>query len=203
MTKVPSPETEPVSIGDRVKRLRKQQGLTLVRLGELSGVSRAALSKIERGEISPTYATVRKIGIGLNVTVANLISEDTRQSEVDFEVVRSDERTPFGAGDNDYKLLAGSAAGQSIRCFTSQVRTPYSTEPADLHVHNTQDIVLVLQGTIVCHLEGHEPIELNEGDSLFYKARIPHNFTRAREAGEQTCAEAKLPTALWISTNIN
>ncbi len=203
MTELPSAEDETGAIGDRVKSLRKARELTLVRLAELSGVSRAALSKIERGEISPTYATVRKIGIGLNITVATLVSAETSEAAVDFEVVRSDESNPFDAESNGYKLLAGSAASRSVRCFTSEVRSPYSSNPENRHVHNTEDTVLVLNGAIVCHLEGHAPIQLSKGDSLFYKASIPHTFTRAPEADDTSAGDGSFPTALWISTGLN
>ena len=42
------------AIGENLRRLRLAQGMTLDALGDVSGVSRAMISRIERGETSPT-----------------------------------------------------------------------------------------------------------------------------------------------------
>ena len=49
------------SIGERIKTLRAENGLTLDRLASESGVSRAMISRIERGEASPTASLLARI----------------------------------------------------------------------------------------------------------------------------------------------
>ncbi|MTH45987.1 helix-turn-helix domain-containing protein [Intestinirhabdus alba] len=57
-----------------LKRLRQQRGWSLSQLAAATGVSKAMLGQIERGESSPTVATLWKIATGLNVPFSTFIS---------------------------------------------------------------------------------------------------------------------------------
>lgn len=54
-------------IGMMIKEVRKQKGLTLKKLSELTGVGKGTLSRIENGKRSPLFETVRRIEKGLPV----------------------------------------------------------------------------------------------------------------------------------------
>ena len=68
------------NVGSRVRKLRTHQGLTLEALAELSGVSRAMLSKLERGEKNPTLVVAAKVAQALRVGLTDLmgVSESRR-----------------------------------------------------------------------------------------------------------------------------
>ena len=53
--------------------MRREKGLTLEELAERSGVSRAMLSKIERGEKNPTLIVAAKLAEGLGVSLSRLL----------------------------------------------------------------------------------------------------------------------------------
>jgi len=57
-----------------LKTLRQTRGLSLSRLAEETGVSKAMLGQIERNESSPTVATLWKIATGLNVPFSTFIA---------------------------------------------------------------------------------------------------------------------------------
>ena len=63
-----------VSVSARIVSLRKERGLTLQDCARLSGVAASTLSKIERGELSPTVTTLQKIATGFNLDAADLLS---------------------------------------------------------------------------------------------------------------------------------
>ncbi|MGQ0670948.1 MAG: helix-turn-helix domain-containing protein, partial [Actinomycetota bacterium] len=54
------------SIGPKVRHLRPQTNLSLQRLAERSGVSPAAIHKIERNGMVPTITTLMKLAAALN-----------------------------------------------------------------------------------------------------------------------------------------
>lgn len=66
------------AIGERVKALRAARGLTLEVLADKSGVSRAMLSRIERGESNPTAQLLGRVCAGLDVTLSALFAETER-----------------------------------------------------------------------------------------------------------------------------
>ena len=53
------------SIAHHLQSVRKARGLSLDKTAQLTGVSKAMLGQIERGESSPTIATLWKIATGL------------------------------------------------------------------------------------------------------------------------------------------
>jgi len=72
-------ETHPLNkgVGPAVRRLRRRSGLTLEQLAEASGVSRAMLSSVERGDKNPTLPVLARIAAGLGVTMSELMGEPT------------------------------------------------------------------------------------------------------------------------------
>lgn len=64
-----------MEIGDRIRRLRKGKGLTLVEMEERTGINNGNLSKIENGKQSLTYDTILRIAHALGVPPAQLFDE--------------------------------------------------------------------------------------------------------------------------------
>ena len=62
-------------LGQRLKAARQRHGLTLDALAERSGVSRAMISRVERGESSPTAALLVRLGSGLGLSLSALLED--------------------------------------------------------------------------------------------------------------------------------
>lgn len=60
-------------VGQNLKRARSQAELSLSKAAEVTGVSKAMLGQIERGESSPTLATLWKLCKGLQLPLTALI----------------------------------------------------------------------------------------------------------------------------------
>ena len=65
-----------VVVGQRVRSLREDQGLSLRDLAQRSSVSAPMLSQVERGSTSPTLAVAEKIADGLGLTLSQLLRLD-------------------------------------------------------------------------------------------------------------------------------
>ena len=52
---------EPLNLGERVRELRKGRGWTLEQAAKQAGLARSTLSKIENGQMSPTYEALKKL----------------------------------------------------------------------------------------------------------------------------------------------
>lgn len=63
------------ALGENLKAIRDKRGLNLNDVSELTGISKAMLSKIERGESVPTITTVWKIANGLKITLNALAGD--------------------------------------------------------------------------------------------------------------------------------
>jgi transcriptional regulator with XRE-family HTH domain len=66
-------------IAKRIVQLRDERGITTEELAERSGVSRAMIYRIERGESSPTATVLNKLSIGLGVLLPTLLGPSSYQ----------------------------------------------------------------------------------------------------------------------------
>ena len=66
-------EGEVMTQGERIKEIRKTLDLTLEKFGEKLGVQRAAVSKIEKGQVTPTDQMIKSICREFNVSYDYLV----------------------------------------------------------------------------------------------------------------------------------
>lgn len=179
-------------LGARTKALRVARKLTLDALSQKCGVSRASLSKIERGEMSPTYETLRKLANGLEVALTTLVVEAGGLHDDDMQIVRAGEGKPYGNPLYKYELLSGSpdVLGQTIYIF--EIASEGIDAFPEKHSHDSIDFFYVLEGRVAAHFEGRETFELSAGDSLTFDGRRPHAFVNGDK-------KKKPPRVLWVS----
>ena len=69
---------EPVNLGERVRELRRSRGWTLEEAATQPSLARSTLSKIENGQMSPTYEALKKLASGLAISVPQLFTPPSR-----------------------------------------------------------------------------------------------------------------------------
>ena len=69
---------EPLNLGSRVRSLRKARSWTLEQAAQQAGLARSTLSKIENGQMSPTYDALKKLAVGLEISVPQLKDNEGR-----------------------------------------------------------------------------------------------------------------------------
>ncbi|CAA0223319.1 conserved hypothetical protein [Tenacibaculum maritimum] len=67
----------PIKIGERVRFLRKQKGLTQTELAELVGKDRQYLYKIEKAVVTPNVVTISALAIAMEVPLKDFFDIDT------------------------------------------------------------------------------------------------------------------------------
>jgi transcriptional regulator with XRE-family HTH domain len=60
---------------DRLKKERTRQGLSLQRLGALSGVDRTMIAKIEKGDRSPTLIVCLRVADALGLNLHDVLKD--------------------------------------------------------------------------------------------------------------------------------
>src|SRR3989454_9014072 len=83
------------ALGQQVRQLRLERGLTLEEVATRSGCSLGSLSQIERGLGNPSFATLVRISHALRVSVARLVELGQDGQGVVSPVVRKDQRRRF------------------------------------------------------------------------------------------------------------
>ena len=107
-----------MTIGARVKNLRKWRKLTQEELGERSGLGLGQISKIEREDIKdPKSSTVEKLANGLNVSADKLIPSDYDKGLTGILRNKMDELSELEANDIEFviKLIGSLGTAQRLR----------------------------------------------------------------------------------------
>ncbi|MDB5620138.1 XRE family transcriptional regulator [Tardiphaga sp.] len=171
-------DEDPVSrdFGDRVRILREQAGLTLEGFSKLSGVSRAMLSKVERGEKSPTIGLARRIALALNTSFSMLLGDDDTPRRA-FAVVRKDQRQVFRDAKTGFErmLLSPVMAGMAVEVVLHHLPPKTSTGKLPAYPSGTSKHVLATHGSVTVRTKDTDTV-LNEGDSLYFEVDVEHWF---------------------------
>lgn len=62
-----------VDLGERVKNLRLEKGLTQTELANIMGKDHPSLNKLENGKVNPSYIYLSEVAEGLGVTLLELL----------------------------------------------------------------------------------------------------------------------------------
>ena len=90
-------QTAPVTIGDKVRFLRKSRNMTLAALSRASGLSDRAIRYIENNERTPGVDAVRKLAAALDVSTDYFMEEDLFMQELHKEEVLAQARDKYGS----------------------------------------------------------------------------------------------------------
>ena len=163
-------------VAERLKRLRGERGLTLDQLAELSGVSRAMISRIERSEASPTAALQARLcsalGVSLSVFFASVDDEPSPIARrADQPVWRDPESgylrravSPQGTGSGTDIVEVEFPAGAEVR-FPGRPTGRSQTQ----HVWVFEGAIELLVGDAVHRLEAGDCLFMNVGDVHGYR----------------------------------
>jgi transcriptional regulator with XRE-family HTH domain len=159
-------------VGQNLKRIREEKKYSLEKLAELTGVSRSMLGQIERGESSPTIATVWKISNGLKVSFTALL--DAPQS--DTAVVRKEDIRPLLEDDGRYRLYPffPIEEGQRFEIYSIEIE-PGGSLTAEAHPEGTREFLTVFAGQLSVQVNAEE-FTVSEGSSIRFRADRPHGY---------------------------
>ncbi|MGR3363877.1 MAG: helix-turn-helix domain-containing protein [Maritimibacter harenae] len=171
-----APDPQPLDLGERVRELRKSRGWTLEQAATQAGLARSTLSKIENGQMSPTFEALKKLAVGLEISVPQLFTppEDPRVSGR-MTVTKSGEGQAHPTATYEHELLAGALTKKSMLPYRARVRARSFDEFDGWVRHDGEEFLYVLTGEIRFITEFYEPVDMRRGDSAYYDASMGHN----------------------------
>ena len=160
-------------VGANLRRLRTKRGLSLERLSQISGVSRAMLGQIELGQSAPTINVLWKISRALEVTFSALMSSRSQSGAL---VMRSDQAKLLTSKDRSFSSRALFPFDEPRRVEFYELRLASGgVEDADAHAPGTSENLVVTAGTVEIDVAG-ETHRLVAGDSILFEADSPHAY---------------------------
>jgi len=163
-----------------LRAARVTRDLSVNALAERSGVSRAMIAKIERGEAQPTAALLGRLSAALGLTLSELFARTEGQTP---RLARFEDQTVWVDPQTGYRRRSVSPAGGSVQLV--EVELPPGAEvayPADSYALADHQI-WVLEGRLRFQ-EGDVEHELNAGDCLELGAPVPGAY---RNVSDRPC----------------
>lgn len=166
------------NLGDRLRNVRKEQKLSLQEVADQTGLSRAFVSQVERGKVSPSVVSVSKIAEALKLSVRDVLMPPRTKSE---GVVRADKRIKLAftqEGTTD-ELLSPSLHGKTLNLLC-EIKP--GTSSGDLYRDEAgEECVVVFQGLLEMRVED-SVFMLAPGDSLTFQSHRPHGWSNPGDA---------------------
>jgi len=151
-------------LAERLRSEREARNWSLAELAQRSGVSRAMISKVERGEASPTAALLGRLSGPFGLTVSALLAR--AEGQAGGAVARAAEQPHWRDPGTGYLRRAVSPPGadpELVRVeLPPRARVPY---PAASYTLLRGQCVWLLDGTLLFH-EGAITHRLDAGDCL-------------------------------------
>lgn len=162
-------------LAQTLKTLRAGRQWSLTQAAEQSGVSKAMLGQIERGESSPTVATLWKIATGFAVPFSHFITP----AAPDGDAVR---RPPFQQQNAQMRVtpLVDFDAQLGFDLLAIEFAAGACSESAP-HAPGVIEHVVVIEGELEVQVNGEWRL-LRQGDVLRFNADTPHAYRNRRDA---------------------
>ena len=167
---------QPLDLGARVRDLRKARNWTLEQASRQAGLARSTLSKIENGQMSPTYDALKKLAVGLEISVPQLFTPPSGgQVNGRMAVTRGGEEAAKVTTTYEHALLAEALTSKKMLPYRTRVRARHVEDFDGWVRHDGEEFLYVLTGQLRLFTEFYEPVELKRGDSAYYDAAMGHN----------------------------
>ncbi|GAD80204.1 helix-turn-helix domain-containing protein [Vibrio ezurae] len=177
---------EPLKLGDKIKSIRSQLGLTLEEASQRTGLARSTLSKIENEQISPTFQAMQKLANGLNIDMPQLFAPpENKGASGRRDVTLKGMGKPHPTVTYEHELLATEMSQKKMMPFKSVVHARSFDEFQGWVRHDGEEFLLILSGEVLFYSEFYEPLVLGEGDSVYYDANMGHALISRSEEDAQ------------------
>lgn len=115
-----------MTVGENIRKLRKERGLTQKQLGEMCGIKEANIRKYELDKANPKIETIERIAQALEVPIRAIKENITWEEHKNTEEIRRLERSslPFEGMEVSLEKVFGAIEGKWVMGETGWQR-PY------------------------------------------------------------------------------
>ncbi|MEU8324871.1 XRE family transcriptional regulator [Nonomuraea sp. NPDC048881] len=165
------------ALAGNLRRTRLARGFSVRELAELTGVSKALISQIERGVANPTIEVLTRLAGALELTFAEL----TRTRLAEPEVLRRSEGLPVAVGDTTVRGLFAAADRRRFELAEGEL-PPLTRSARSAHGHGSVEHAYVVSGEVTVESDSWS-VRLGEGDAVRFGAEVDHVYS----TGERGC----------------
>ena len=169
------------NVGRRIKEARNNAGLSQRELAHQSNISVNTLSLLERGQTSPTIATLQKLADSLSVEISFFFTVSKPEDEIVFS--KSTRRIPIQILEGLLTDLSPGFIPAVVRSLELQI---FSGSKSKKNVsHSGFEFLYCLENELICIVSDRAYL-LEQGDSLLFNANLPHHWQNSTDKVTKT-----------------
>ncbi len=175
MSDTNNPDSLERYLGNTIRDLRQQHGLTIADVANLAGISRGMLSKIENAQTATSLENLARLAQALGVSLATLFkSYDLRAGNA--QLVKSGEgmevvRRGTKRGHTYHLLAYDQGPKKTFEPFL--ITIDHESETFPVFEHPGTEFIYMLEGSME-YRHGQNTYTLAPGDALTFEADIQH-----------------------------
>ncbi len=164
-----------MKLGEKLKLLRKEKGLTLDKLAEMSGVAKATLSRIENGVTTGNLNTHLKICDALRVNLGELYKglESAEEKIVAFDEKTIKEAEVFNYDEKVSSIILSKQTGKKKMLPQLLIIEPDKGTPKEENSPGTDKFIYCLEGEVELTI-GDKKNTLKKNSSVYFDSSFPH-----------------------------
>lgn len=162
-------------MGERVRQLRAEHGMTLAQVAALSGISISTLSKLENGQTGLHLDNMIRLSAAFEMPASILINDVGVDSGA-TSISRAGGPYSHVVDTLDFKVLHDDLPSQRNIFWKVRLRARTLAEFGPYHSHPGEEFFYVLEGRVKLHIEGRKPTILKPGDSVQFDSSLEHAY---------------------------
>ena len=164
-------------IGKKLKATRLKNDMTIQELADISSVSSNMISRIERGLTTPSVEILVKLASAFGMSINYFVEEAEKGSTIIHTRKGRGEPIFFFEDKHQIISLTQGIRDPNFTVFYDTLEKDCSSGDGGM-VHTGEEFALVLEGIMEFYIDGERFI-LDEGDSIVFKASLPHRWRNA------------------------
>lgn len=172
-------------LGKKLKFLREEKNYSQKQLADLAGLSSGFISQVERNQVDPSLASLKKIANALDVKLKDLFDDEKQFSS---HIVRKGKGKILRIDSAVTCEMLAATPGKIMEAMIKYISP--GGESGLVSPHEGEEFIWVIKGTLkVTH--GQEEYILNPGDSIYFQGGATHSW---KNIGDTECQ------AMWVMT---
>jgi transcriptional regulator with XRE-family HTH domain len=150
-----------VDVGKKIVNFRRAHDITIRELADMTGLSSALISQLERGIGNPTMSALSALADALGITLQELVASQIENRDL---ICRKEDRATVRQDKNLLirSVLVENAMNTSLSVMMMELQ-PHTSSGFDIHAE--EECIFVISGTMAVVFENEEFV-LNGGDSI-------------------------------------
>jgi transcriptional regulator with XRE-family HTH domain len=188
-----SAPVSPQVIGEHIRRLRSERGLSVRAFAAQTGFSPSFISQLENGQVSPSLGSMQKIAETLGVTLGEFFA--TAETGEESLIVRADGRRRMDSTwtDAHFEALGAMARNRRLEPILV-VFGPGGKSSKHPHAPSREEFAFIVRGKVVLTLADEEN-EMRAGDAVSLPAEAPRLWeNRSQDIAEILIVSSRMPS---------